>query len=319
MRSISAMYKTRLVTNSLTQRIKSGVAVLMLALVLPVVASAYTVILHNGQQLEIPAQFVVTDTLLKYEASPGISVSIKLSNIDIAATERANQEPPGSLLKRAERARTHDGASATQASSAEGSGPRKITNKDLEVYRRARIASEKAYERERKELGLPSKEEMRQRDQEEGRWMSEQALQSEMGQAQLDALRAEINTLNTQLNYLGANQYQAERVDNNSANYGQTGSYVTVGTVWPPLWQPVWRPGLRPDWRQRRGYRRPGYGYWYPGYGYWQPGYSSGYGYGQTSVQVLAPWQQSAPVTAQPQLFPSPSVTLPTPQVLTHQ
>ena len=315
------MYKTRLVTNSLLQRIKSGVAVLMLALVLPAAASAYTVILHTGQQLEIPAQFVVTDTMLRYEASPGINVSIKLSNIDIAATERANQEPPGSLLKRAERERTHSGASATQASSAGEGGPRKITNKDLEVYRRARIASEKAYERERKELGLPSKEEMRQRDQEEDHWLSEQALQGEMGQAQLDALRAEINTLNTQLSYLGANQYQAGRVDNNSSNYSPTGSYVTVGTVWPPLWQPGWRPGLRPVWRRGYGSRRPGYGYRYPGYGYWQPGYGYGYGYGQQSVQVLAPWQISVPVTAQPQpqLFPSPSVALPTPQVLTHQ
>src|SRR5829696_7732096 len=76
---------------------------LALALLLPVLASAYTVVLRGGRRVEIPATFTVTKWTLTYEAAPGINVTLQMATIDIPATERANNEPAGALLKRAER------------------------------------------------------------------------------------------------------------------------------------------------------------------------------------------------------------------------
>src|SRR5215216_4975577 len=62
--------------------------------------AAYTVVLRGGRRVEIPATFTVTKWTLTYEAAPGINVTLQISTIDIAATERANNEPPGALLRR---------------------------------------------------------------------------------------------------------------------------------------------------------------------------------------------------------------------------
>ncbi|MBC7912419.1 MAG: hypothetical protein H7Y30_18070, partial [Pyrinomonadaceae bacterium] len=64
-----------------------------LGLVLPVMASAYTIVMRGGHQVQIPDKFEVTQLTLTYEAAPGINVTLQISNIDIAATERANREP----------------------------------------------------------------------------------------------------------------------------------------------------------------------------------------------------------------------------------
>jgi hypothetical protein len=54
---------------------------------------------------------------------------------------------------------------------------RTVTNEDLERYRRARITADKADELERKELGLPSREEIRRMQQEQDLRLREMALQ----------------------------------------------------------------------------------------------------------------------------------------------
>jgi|SRR6266404_2130048 len=54
---------------------------------------------------------------------------------------------------------------------------RTITNEDLERYRRARITADKADELERKELGLPSREEIRRMQQEQDLRLREMAQQ----------------------------------------------------------------------------------------------------------------------------------------------
>jgi hypothetical protein len=51
-----------------------------------------------------------------------------------------------------------------------------VTNRELESARRARVESERDYERRRGELGLPSAEEMRRRDEREAEFMREMAL-----------------------------------------------------------------------------------------------------------------------------------------------
>src|SRR2546423_14739733 len=79
-----------------------GLCALALTCCLSSVAAAYTIVMRGGRRIEAPAHFVLTPTALTYEAAPGLNVTLPLAEIDIAATERANNEPPGSLLRRAQ-------------------------------------------------------------------------------------------------------------------------------------------------------------------------------------------------------------------------
>jgi hypothetical protein len=179
----------------------------LLALLLPVAAFAYTVVLRSGRRLEIPAQFTITKLTLTYEASPGINITLLVSSIDIQATERANNESAGSLLKRAEQ-------QAAMSTPNRGARPlrRELTKQDIEAGRRARELRNQEYERRRLELGLPSLEEMRRRTEEETRRLGEAARQSLMEEAQAESywraratqLRTEIATLDAQINYVRA-------------------------------------------------------------------------------------------------------------------
>jgi len=63
------------------------------------VASAYTIVMRGGRHVEVPNQFLLTDSTLTYEVSPGIQVTINLAAIDIPATEKANKEGAGSFFK----------------------------------------------------------------------------------------------------------------------------------------------------------------------------------------------------------------------------
>src|SRR5215218_2471221 len=126
-------------------------AVLFLAVTVSAV-NAYTLILRDGRRVEIPNEFTVTNSTLTYEVSKGFQVTIQLNTVDIAATERANSEAQGSLLRKANA--PVEGVSQTRGVSA----GRSITNADLEKYRQARVESEKEYQTRSKELGLPSME-----------------------------------------------------------------------------------------------------------------------------------------------------------------
>src|SRR5688572_15496834 len=113
-----------------------------------VVANAYTVVMRSGRRVEIPSRFLVTTATLTYEVSDGIQITIPMISIDIPATEKANQEAPGSLLARVKQERMPSPGSADkQAVEAR----RTITNRDLESSMRRRQASESAYEVKRKE------------------------------------------------------------------------------------------------------------------------------------------------------------------------
>src|SRR5215212_10818165 len=102
--------------------------------------NAYTVVMRDGRRVEIPNEFTVTNSTLTYEVSNGFQVTIQLNTVDIAATERANREPTGSLLKKAA-APVVDPKPQPQTRAG-----RSITNNDLEVYRKARVENELAYE-----------------------------------------------------------------------------------------------------------------------------------------------------------------------------
>src|ERR1051325_5803834 len=109
------------------------IAALFLALSVSV-ANAYTIVMRDGRSVEIPNEFTVTNSTLTYQASPGIQITIQLNTVDIAATERANGQPAGSLLQKARASKAVPEPRQTRPAAG-----RSITNKDLEIYRQARV------------------------------------------------------------------------------------------------------------------------------------------------------------------------------------
>src|SRR4051794_3071600 len=162
-------------------------AVVFLALTVSAV-NAYTVVMRDGRRVEIPNEFTVTNSTLTYEVSNGFQVTMQLNTVDIAATERANGEPTGSLLQKAAAPKSVPKALQTQARAG-----RSITNQDLEVYRKARVENEAR----RQELGLPTLED-RQREVAaiEDRTMEQvrnmRAQEEAYWRSRADALRAEM-------------------------------------------------------------------------------------------------------------------------------
>src|SRR5690348_969312 len=102
-------------------------AVLFLCLSVSAV-NAYTIVMRDGRRVEIPNEFAVTSSTLTYEVSHGFQVTIQLNTVDIAATERADSQPAGSLLQKA-------AAPAVVPVTPQKRAGRSITNQDLEVYR----------------------------------------------------------------------------------------------------------------------------------------------------------------------------------------
>jgi hypothetical protein len=169
--------------------------------------------MRGGRRIEIPSRFVVTTSTLTYEVSPGFQVTLNLAAIDIPATETANNELPGSLLRRAPAAsiesqlRADKEASATPPST---SLRRTVTNSDLESSKRRRREAESAYERRRKELGLPSVEESRRqaalesdsiaRELEQTRATEEES--ESYWRARASELRTEIAALDAQIRFV---------------------------------------------------------------------------------------------------------------------
>src|SRR6266849_9881848 len=102
-------------------------AAVLFLLAFAVMASAYTLVFRNGRRMEIPSEFTLTRTTLTYEVSPGFSKTIQLILIDVAATERANNEAPGSFFKHKEE------ASVTNEPVPQA--VRTLTNRDLAAVR----------------------------------------------------------------------------------------------------------------------------------------------------------------------------------------
>ena len=189
------------------------VSVSVLILLLGVVANAYTVIMLGGRRIEIPSRFVVTPATLTYQIAEGLQITIPMAAINIPATEKANNEAPGSLLKRAQLA-TEAALVArdpVQKQKADSGVRRTITNRDLETSMRRRRESEAAYEARRKQLGLPSLEESRRRAAAEFDLVTRELAQKRIAQSEsenywrgrAEALRTEMAALDGELNYIG--------------------------------------------------------------------------------------------------------------------
>ena len=184
-----------------------SVAALLLVFLVSITASAYTIVMRDGRRVSIPNNFVVSNMTLTYEAGDHIQVTLQLASIDIAATERANNQPAGSFLKRQQR------SSAAVQTVAQSKRPqRSLTNEDLQKYRAARLESEAEYERKRKELGLPSLEEVRRQalaqvelTAETVSNVREREYESESSwRARASELRAEIASTNARIDFVRA-------------------------------------------------------------------------------------------------------------------
>jgi hypothetical protein len=169
-------------------------------------AGAYTIVFRDGHRIEAPPVFTLANTTFTYEVAPGINKTVQLILIDVAATERANNEAPGSFFKHAEQAPVASPAHPTRHAE------RTLTNSDLELIRQRRIESEKSYEKRRIELGLPSIEETRRRQalEEESTLVlsrqraAEEARDEAYWRGRASALRNEFAAVDAQINYLRA-------------------------------------------------------------------------------------------------------------------
>lgn len=214
-------------SNSLCPSALKLAVALAIAMILPLVASAYTIVLRDGRHTEIPATFIVTGTTLTYERSPGFNVTLQLSIIDIPATERSNNEAPGSFLKRSERTPPLAAVHSTQARIT-------ITNANLERWRRARLESEKAYEQRRRALGLPSIEETRRRQDQEAdetlevirpRIAVEEAREA-YWRGRANELRGEVAAVEAQIYYL-----QSRLAEFSNSSIASVGPFIGWGNT----------------------------------------------------------------------------------------
>jgi hypothetical protein len=237
--------------------------------VLGATANAYTVIMRGGRRIEIPAHFVVTPATLTYEAGPGIQITLQVAAIDIPATEKANNETTGSFLRRAQSS-LREAASQTlnpakDRAAAQTSHPaRTITNRDLEALMRRRRDSERAYENRRKELGLPSAEESRERAEAESDSMGVEFEQRRVAEKEsetywrgrAEALRTEMAALDAEIAFIRARLDEGPSVSwNNAWIGGWSGGFNTFnrGTPFGNFGRrPFGRPGGRSAFPQPR-------------------------------------------------------------------
>lgn len=209
---------------------KRIVSIFAFVCMLAATASAYTIVMYGGRRVEIPASFIVAASTLTYEVSAGVQVTINVAAIDVTATEKANNEAPGSFLRRA----LTESRSRVEELSTRPVARRTITNRDLEASSQRRQASELAYERRRKELGLPSVAESRRQAEIEsaslgGELEAASAEKTELEsywRARASALRTEIASVDAQLRYVRG---QLDEPSFPSAN----GSFTTVVNVGP--------------------------------------------------------------------------------------
>jgi hypothetical protein len=184
------------------KRCVKRLAPVVLLFVMPVWASAYTIVLRDGRRIEVPDNFIVGNSTLTYQAGTGIQITLQLVSINISATELANNERAGALLNRA--ASLPQPAVTTAAKPTVTSAKSVITNADLERFRSVRLASERAYEQRQKELGLPSLEESRQAILQVGERADAQLLRMREQQEQAEKIRRSEVELRLQLEQTNA-------------------------------------------------------------------------------------------------------------------
>ena len=112
-------------------------AILLLAL--SIAASAYTIVLRDGRRIEVTPEFTLTKSTLTYEIAPGISRTVQLILVDVAATERANNQAPGSFAKQAEQKLTTPSPPVSAARATDSNEPRTRVHSAATYRERARL------------------------------------------------------------------------------------------------------------------------------------------------------------------------------------
>jgi len=249
------MWKLCQTTQSIHRIAASSVVILLFVCTV----SAYTVVMRGGKRIEIPAKFLVTASTLTYEAGPGIQITLQLAAIDIPATEKANNEVAGALLRRIGIAGENSSAQSQPAENKTiPSARRTITNRDLKASMVRRRQSELAYEKRRQELGLPSVAESRHREEiesvqirseleatrslereSEGYWRTRAAaLRTETAalDAELDYVRVRLEDspfpLSSGFTSISALPFIAPGFSFGNAGFGR--SFPRVGAAYPP-------------------------------------------------------------------------------------
>lgn len=187
---------------------------------------AYTIVLRSGERVQIPDRFRMTEMTLTYEIARSITRTILVNSIDLDATERANDEPPGGLRRRViDDARREAQAAATARpdvvqqprSGASATSRPTLTNEDLADLRRRGANRKQAYELQRQTLPAPTAEQIA----EDGARLSKLARELEAERATRDAdaesfyaaqsraLRLEFAEVNTELRYWRARLAEA--------------------------------------------------------------------------------------------------------------
>jgi hypothetical protein len=230
---------------------RCGFAV-VIVLTLSVVASAYTLVFRNGNRMEIPDEFTLTRTTLTFEIAPGFQKTIMVSLIDIAATERANNEPWGSFFKH----REQNSADSQPAQPAQTSAPavKTVTNADLLAFRQRRIESERTYEQRRVQLGLPTVAETRRRQAEEEAGLREELRGKAFANKQEETywrsrareLRTEIAMVDNQIHFVRG------RLNELNESSARQQSWTSTYPIWP-----YYDPSTRNGRWGRRGNRPP--------------------------------------------------------------
>jgi hypothetical protein len=87
-------------------RASRAVLATLLFLLLPVAADAYTLVLRSGRRVTVPDDFKVTPAAVVYEASPGFSVTVWLTNIDLSRPRGPTPSPRGASQVESGRSRT---------------------------------------------------------------------------------------------------------------------------------------------------------------------------------------------------------------------
>lgn len=123
-------------------------------LILPAIATAYTLVLKDGKRIEVKPQYRIVGELVVFSYPDGHRFSVPLANVSIEETELANGLMPGSFVKNVTEP-PKIGEKTTQPSQAnQADSPfvgrvtkKKITNADFEAYKARRLETERELQR----------------------------------------------------------------------------------------------------------------------------------------------------------------------------
>jgi len=71
--------------------LRKGLLLWAALLLVPVLASAYTVVLKDGRKIETPARYVIEGNLVKFTGTDGRAYEVPAAQVDWLATRRANE------------------------------------------------------------------------------------------------------------------------------------------------------------------------------------------------------------------------------------